>query len=259
MTKRICVIGVEQLEYKAIRKAHFGPMVHHETVPKIMVKNGVLYVERSNGVGMLPVDKVVFHGIYENDFDLITGLAIWGGPCFPNAYAMMDCRLKLPCLVRALKISRFGHPRGFLTKNTEMNTENELVAKWGNWHCGENKHRFTGNWTNDEPAVLEPFFAGSSVRIVIIGDRHWQIKLEGKDWLKSIHDDSADFMEVDAELLADTRKIQTEMSMDIIANDYIVGDNGEKYLLEVNHIPNMTRFQELREAYIETISEWIQE
>lgn len=258
MTKRICVIGVEQLEYEAIRKAHFGPMIHHETVPKIIVKEGILYVERSNGVGMLPVDKVVFHGIYENDFDLITGLALWGGPCFPNAFAMMNCRLKLPCLARALKISQFNHPRGFITKNTEINTKNELVAKWGNWHCGENKHRFTGNWSSGEPAVLEPFFAGTSVRIVIIGNYHWQIKLEGNNWLKSIHDETADFMEVDAELLADTRKIQAEMGMDIIANDYIVGDNGEKYLLEVNHIPNMTRFAELREAYIEVISKWIQ-
>ncbi len=31
--------------------------------------------------------------------------------------------------------------------------------------------------------------------------------------------------------------------------DYIVGDQGTKHLLEVNHIPNVTRFPAIWEAY----------
>ena len=58
-------------------------------------------------------------------------------------------------------------------------------------------------------------------------------------------------MEVDAELLEDSRNIRDGLGLDFLGNDYIVADSGEKFLLEVNHIPNVTRFPELREAYLE--------
>lgn len=258
MAKRICTIGLHKREQDLISKTHFGPIIHHDVVPKIIVNKGILYVEKRNGVALLPVDKVVYHGIYEEDMDFITGLAIWGGDCFPNAFAMMNCRLKLPCLARALRVSKFNSLRGFISKNTEINAKNELVAKWGNWHCGENKHRFTGHWKSENPSVIEPFFEGEAVRVVIVGKHAFQIKLEGKSWLKSIHDETANFMEMDRELFEDTLNIKNEFGMDIIANDYIVGNDGQKHLLEVNHIPNVTRFEPLRAAYVETVLEWIE-
>lgn len=257
MKKRIAIIGLDPPEYEVIRKNYFGPLVYHPLLPKIKVQEGKLLVERNSGYGMLSVDKVVFHGIFEDDFDFIGGLALWGGPCYPNAFSMMNCRMKLPCLVRALQFSRFNDQRGYLAKGLTMRTDKELVAKWGNWHCGENKHRFQDQWQSTESAIIEPFFEGEAVRVIIIGKKHWQIKLEGTTWLKSIHADNAAFMEIDQELLEDTRNIQKGMGMDIIANDYIVGNDGRKHLLEVNHIPNVTRFEELREAYLEVVVDWM--
>jgi hypothetical protein len=258
MAKRIAIIGVEKREYELIKTAHFGPIIYHEMLPNFLVNKGQLFVERSNGNGMLPVDKVVYYGIFEDDFDIITALSIWGGPCFPNPRAMMDCRLKLPCLARALAVSQFASPRGMISPHTSINVTSELVAKWGNWHCGENKERLKGQWTSNEASVIEPYFEGEAVRICIIGDQYWQIKLEGQSWLKSIHDDRADFMEVDQELLEDTRRIQAAFGLDFLANDYIIGVDGQKHLLEVNHIPNVTRFEELRMAYISTVQKWLQ-
>ena len=55
-----------------------------------------------------PVSHVLFHGIFEDDFPFLTALALWGGPCLPKARGMMDCRLRIPCLVRALEVTRFG-------------------------------------------------------------------------------------------------------------------------------------------------------
>lgn len=257
MKKRICIIGLSRTLVNEIKKSYFGPIIHHELVPKMVVNQGKLYIERSNGAGMLAVDKVVFHGIFENDFDLITGLSIWGGDCYPNAFAMMNCRLKLPCLARALRVSKFNSTRGFITAGTEIRTGEERVAKWGNWHCGENKHKFTGDWQSGEAAVLEPFFAGEAVRVVVIGNTSMQIKLEGATWLKSIHAQEADFMEMDAELLADTLAIKEAFDMEMIANDYIVAPDGQRHLLEVNHIPNVTRFAKLQEVYIKEIVAWI--
>lgn len=254
---RIALVGIELDEYEIIKSNYDGHILWHQAIPKIVVKEGVLFMEKANGIGMLPVDKVVYYGIYENDFDFITGLALWNGSCFPNAAAMMDCRLKIPCLVRALQYSNFGLARGFVSANTEVNVEKDSVAKWGNWHCGENKHRFTGHWESEHPSTIETYFEGEAVRIMIVGNHIWQIKLEGESWLKSIHPDSACFMEIDQDLLTDTLNIMEKMKMDMIGNDYIICTDGSKQLLEVNHIPNITRFEEVKTAYLETVIKWI--
>lgn len=227
-------------------------------IPKIRVLDGELYAETGRGVQMVAISSVIYHGIYAHDLDFITGLAFWGGACLPNPRGMMDLRLKLPGLMRALEHTRFGYPRGFVSANTLTFTDDtERVAKWGNWHCGENKERFTDKWSGEEASIIEPYFDGEAVRVVIIGDQHWQIKLEGDSWLKSIHHDTANFMDVDLELLDDTQNIQAAFGLEIIANDYIVTADGNKYLLEVNHIPNVTRFPELWDAYRDFAVNWV--
>lgn len=254
---RIAIVGLHHPEYEFIKNNFDGFIIWHQAIPQIKVIDQTLFVEKTNGVGMLPVDKMIYHGIFEDDLDFITGLVLWDGKCYPNSYGMMECRLKFPCLAKAMKHSKFAYPRGFLSRNAYINSEKELVAKWGNWHCGENKHKFTGAWENSENTVLEPFFDGEAVRILNIGNQSWQIKLDGETWLKSIHPDSATFMEIDPELLEDTLNLKKILEMDLIANDYIIGKNGEKYLLEINHIPNITRFEEVRKQYLETVLEWL--
>lgn len=256
--ERVCMVGLDEREYTQIRERVDVPVVAHELLPRILVRDGELLVEAKRGPGWVSVSKVIFHAIYENDLDFISALALWGGPCLPNAYAMMDCRLKLPCLVRALKHSRFGLPlRSYASPNATFASDTERVAKWGNWHCGENKERFSGLWESAEPCIIEPFLPGQAVRVVIIGEQYWQIRLEGSDWRKSIHASDAVFMEVDTELLEDTRNLQQAFGLEVIANDYIVGEDGNRHLLEVNHIPNVTRFPELWEAYRDFAVQWI--
>ena len=63
-------------------------------------------------------------------------------------------------------------------------------------------------------------------------------------------------MTMDADLLADTRAIREHFRLDVIGNDYMVADDGGKHLLEVNRIPNVTRFAEIRSAYVDFASEW---
>jgi len=171
---------------------------------------------------------------------------------------MLDCRLKLPCLVRALQFTCFGDPaRGFVTARTDYDTDIERVAKWGNWHCGENKERFTGSWRGQEAAIVERFLEGDAIRVVVIGEQAWQIRLAGDGWLKSIHHDTAHLMPADAELVADTRRVAAGFGLEIAANDYIVTSDGRPHLLEVNHIPNVTRFPEIWEAYATYVVDWL--
>jgi hypothetical protein len=160
---------------------------------------------------------------------------------------------------RALDVSRFAAPRrGYASRGARYGADDERVAKWGNWHCGENKERFAGVWYAEEASVIEPFIRGQAVRVVVIGEQAWQIKLEGDSWLKSIHHADADFMPLDAELLSDTQAIGRAFGLEILANDYIVGEDGSKHLLEVNHIPNVTRFPALWAAYADFAVGWVE-
>lgn len=201
---------------------------------------------------------MIFHGIYKDDLDFITLLAMWNGPCLPNALGMMDLRQRIPGLVRALSVSKFsGIKRGMVIGEQEYNSETEVVAKWGIWHCGEDKNKFNGDWTSTETSVIEEFIDGEAVRIMIVGDKNWQIRLTGDTWLKSIHNEGSWEMEIDQELLLDSTAIAKHFNLQTVGVDYIIGKNGERYLLEVNHIPNVTVFPFVNKAFIEYAGEWM--
>ncbi|PSB39880.1 hypothetical protein [Chamaesiphon polymorphus] len=260
VTQRVCIVGLEEHEVSEIQSAlEFGiGIVAHQALPQIVVRDGKLLVASRQKPGLVEVTRVVFHGIYEDDLEFLAALALWGGSCLPSPRGMMDLRLRLPGLVRALEHTRFGLPlRGYASPKAEYHTETERVAKWGNWHCGKNKERFEGIWQSEDPCIVEAFIPGQSVRIVLIGDKYWQIKLEGDSWLKSIHAPNANFMEIDRELLADTKNIAKAFGLELIANDYIVTDRGTKHLLEVNHVPNVSRFPEIWAAYRDYTTAWI--
>lgn len=258
MKSHVCVIGLDAPEIQQLAERIDRPLLGCETLPKIIVQGDSLFVESPHDWQMKRVSHVVFHGVFADDFDLITALALWDGPCLPQATAMMDCRLKFPCLVRALKHTRFGTAtRGYVSPQADFVTKTEKVAKWGNWHCGENKARFSGRWQSDEPCIIEPFFSGTAVRVVLIGPQAWQIRLAGESWLQSIHHPTAELMEIDPELLSDTQTLGTALGLEVLGNDYLITDAGEKHLLEVNHIPNVIRFPELWHGYMEYVQSWL--
>jgi hypothetical protein len=258
---RVLIVGLEKVDVQII-KEDLGMnylIVHYDSIPKVKLLEGELFVEST----LVPdkyllVDKVIFHGIYEIDFDFITLLALWKGPCLPNALGMMDLRQRIPGLVRALAVSKFGGiKRGMVINAQEYEADKESVAKWGIWHCGEDKAKFKGNWTSSETSVIEEFIEGEAVRMMIVGDKHWQIKLTGDTWLKSIHHEDSGEMQADNELLIDGQNIAKHFNLQTVGVDYMVGFNGEKYLLEVNHIPNVTVFPFVNEAFILFSKKWI--
>lgn len=245
MKKRILLVGLEPREADYIKSAlGFGYLfVCYSVVPKAYLKEGRLYVQsQTNRNKFLPVDTVIFYGIYENDFDFITLLALWNGQCLPNPIAMLNLRQRIPALARVLPISKFGTmERSMVVGQQEFTSESEMVAKWGVWHCGEDKAKFNESWHSTETSVIESFVEGNAVRIMKVGKQYWQIQLTGESWLKSLHGEGAHFMEIDRELLADAQQITSHFEMEIAGIDYIVNEN-EKHILEVNHIPNITVF-----------------
>jgi hypothetical protein len=64
-------------------------------------------------------------------------------------------------------------------------------------------------------------------------------------------------MDVDPELLEDTPNIAEAFGLKLIANDYIVTEQGTKHLLEVNHVLNISRFSEIWEADRDYATAWV--
>ncbi len=94
------------------------------------------------------------------------------------------------------------------------------------------------------------------MRVQVVGEAAWQFRLGGEGWKKSIHGPDASLMDPDPELVEDTRRLQAHSGLEILGVDYIVGADGGKYLLEVNHIPSVTAFPEVREAYLAEVARW---
>ena len=106
------------------------------------------------------------------------------------------------------------------------------------------------------PTLFEEFIEGEAVRIVLVGEHAWQVRMAGEGWLKSIHDSGADFMPIDPELLDDTRRLGHHFGLRTVGVDYMVTSDGGRHLLEVNHVPNVTVFPEVREAYLDLVVRW---
>ncbi|WP_339733486.1 hypothetical protein [uncultured Gimesia sp.] len=260
MNECICLIGFDEPEISKLKSRISGRVLAHPSLPGFRVENGQLFIDNASGGWQSRVDRVIFHGIFECDAELFVALALWGGPCFPDPLGMLNCRDKHACLVRALSQTRFpGFGRGYVPVGSVVNVSSEQVAKWGNWHCGENKARIQGEWRAEFSSTLEPFYPGEAVRVILLGEEVLQIRQAGDDWLKSIHDSAADLMDVDPELADDTRQLAEYFGLPVIANDYIVGKDGSKYLLEVNHIPNVTRFPLIWERYADLVINWCEE
>jgi hypothetical protein len=263
MPKHCLIVGLDQPELDMISGRLEGDwrVIGHEMMPIYELRHGELWVDSDRAPGsMRRVDAVVFHGIFpiEQDLDFLTALALWGGACLPEARGMLVCRLRGMGLVEARRWSRFGGmPRGFMRAGQRLVGEGERVAKWGQWHCGEGKAIVGGGWVAPESAIIEPLIEGVAVRVMLMGERVWQVRLEGDGWQKSIHHPSAAFTALDEALVEDTRRLSRGLGLCMIGVDYMIDTEGVPHLLEVNHAPNVTRFAEVREAFGGFVVDWL--
>jgi hypothetical protein len=253
----VALIGLDPPETDELRRWTDVRLRAYPMLPRVQLRAGELFLGRA-GVWVGPVSGVVFHGIFEDDLPALAALALWGGPCLPSAHGLLDCRPRIANLARCRRVSRFaGLPRGYADPGTAFPAAVPSVARWGEWHCGEGKERFDTEWPATEPTLIEPFLDGEAVRVTAIGDRLWQVRMTGDGWKKSIHGPGAALMPLDPELGDDLRRLRDHFDLAVCAADYIVTPAGEKHLLELNHVPNVTAFPELREAYLALVAAWV--
>lgn len=63
-------------------------------------------------------------------------------------------------------------------------------------------------------------------------------------------------MPINPELLDDASRLADHFGLRTVGVDYIVARDGGRYLLEVNHVPNVTIFPEVRAAYLNLVVGW---
>lgn len=257
MDDRTLLIGFDAAESASLAARLPGESIAHEMLPRIVVERGRLFAPSATSATYLRITRVVFHAIYDDDLPFLAGLALWAGPCFPNAVALMESRLRLPCLVKALRHTRFGGgPRGFASTNATYDPQGSEVAKWGDRHCGENKSRINAPFRAEGPTLFEPFVAGGAVRVTLLGDAAFQTEMTGPGWLKSVHGDGARLVPPDPELVADTRAVRSGLGLELVANDYMISPDAGPYLLEANAIPSVTSHPELWATYLDVVADW---
>jgi hypothetical protein len=259
-SERVALIGLEREEVTELKARVSCQLVTFEMMPKVQIREGQLHLAHFGTWDWTgPVAKIVFHGIFEDDLPGLAALALWGGPCLPSASGLLDCRPRIANLARVRHVSRFAPlPRSYTDAGTTFRTDTPSVAKWGEWHCGEGKERFAEEWQASEPTLIEPFIDGEAVRVTAIGDALFQLHLDGDDWKKSIHHASAAFMPLDPALAEDVKRMRDHFDLAVCAADYIVAKDGTPHLLELNHVPNVTQFPEIRTAYLDYAAAWIE-
>lgn len=257
----VALIGLDREEIDELKQRVSCRFITFDLMPKVQLRDQQLFLARFGTWDWKgPVTQVVFHGIFEDDLPGITALALWGGPCLPSAHGLLDCRPRIANLARVRRVSRFASlPRSYTDTGTTFRTFRTGVAKWGEWHCGEGKELFTEEWQAKEPTLIEPFLEGEAVRVTAIGDTLFQLRLAGDDWKKSIHHATACFMPLDEKLAEDVRALRDYFDLPVCAADYIIAPDGTPQLLELNHVPNVTQFPEIRAAYLDFATKWIGE
>ena len=78
--ERTLLVGFDAAETEQLAKRLGQDCIQSEMLPTIVVEQGRLFVETGRRGNYQPVNRVVFHGIFEHDLDFLAGLALWGGP-----------------------------------------------------------------------------------------------------------------------------------------------------------------------------------
>lgn len=283
MKKRITVIGLDDPLAERIKdsisKISFDTnIVLYSSVPTIQNDVSLQIESPSITNRMLDVNGVIYYSYFEGVEKERLTLALSSTPTFPSIRATQPLDNKLAALVSALNadpqgseapnrhIVRWDLLYRFLSAS-EINVlgqHRDCVVKWGNAHCGEGKRRVAelladlpliGDYAVNGPIYIEPFIQGESIRILIVGERAWQLHYTSTDWRKNVRS-KVTVVEIDQKLLARTKQITTSLGLVVAGVDYIVPDKGAPVLLEVNAYPGLDDVPGAEDAFVDLAVQW---
>ncbi len=251
----LVAVGLDADVVEQLRGRVDARLVAYPAVPRLYSVDGRVLVESASVVGRwLEPRGVVFYGYFDDAGPARRALALGATPTLPDVRATLPLDERAMALMLAARADEPGPGRGFVPRGTPLKVDREHVVKWGNRHCGEDKERVTGSVEMASDAVIEPFVEGRSVRVLIVGERAWQLHYESADWRKNVRA-TVTTVEEDARLVARARRTTEKLGLAIAGVDYIVNEEGA-VLLEVNAYPGFEDMPEARDAFVEMAASW---
>lgn len=248
-------IGLDPAVVDSLRQRLEARVVAYPAVPRVYSADGQVRVESASVTGRwLEPAGVLFYGYFENAGAARRALALASTPTFPDVGATLPLDERAMALLLALRAEGRLSGRGFVPRGVAVTVESEHVLKWGNRHCGEDKARVTGKVDPVDDAVIEPFVAGGSMRVLIVGDKAWQLHYESNDWRKNMGA-TITVADVDPELLARARHTVDRLGLPIAGVDYVVTET-DAVLLEVNAYPGLEDLPDASEAFLGMVETW---
>jgi hypothetical protein len=260
MPRPLISIGLEPNVVEAIKK-EVGHIVVHDTLPRMYSHIGQAFVESPSIYGKyLRPRGVLYYCYFEEPGSVRRSLALSDTPTFPGVRRTIMHDDKALSLIAALDAeAKNGYPgiaRGFTDEIPVPLDEGETaVAKWGYWHCGEDKKLCEGEAIAPEAAIIEPFIVGESHRVLVVGDSYWQLHYESEDWRKNVNSTITVLDVPDRDLALRAHKTAKELGLVVAGIDYIINDDGA-FLLEVNAYPGLYQVQQAEEKFIELAVDW---
>jgi hypothetical protein len=165
-----------------------------------------------------------------------------GIPCWPSPSALLALSDPHAALARCVGAGLVGHPVVQARWTKEPPLPFPYVLKVGEEHRGEGKFLIRSaadisRW--EGVATMEPFFDGESVRVLLVGDEAFGVRIRNEgSWIKNSAGASVEPWAPDPALVAHARRAMQLFGLDIAGIDYVI-DQGGPHFIEINPFPRV--------------------
>lgn len=164
-------------------------------------------------------------------------------PCWPDPAALLVASERHAALARCVAAGLVDHPVVQAEATREPLLPFPYVLKIGEEHRGEGKHLIRS--AEDIPrtwegiATVEPFFEGDSVRVLIVGDRAFGVRIHNEgSWIKNSPGASFEAWDPGEAIAAHARRAARLFGLEIAGVDYVIDDGGVHFI-ELNPFPRV--------------------
>jgi glutathione synthase/RimK-type ligase-like ATP-grasp enzyme len=163
-------------------------------------------------------------------------------PCWPDPAALLAASDRHAALGRCVAAGLIDHPVVQSHFTREALLPFPYVLKIGEEHRGEGKHLIRS--ASDIPrweglATMEPFFDGESVRVLLLGDRAFGVRIHNEgSWIKNSAGASFEAWEPGEAITTHARRAMRLFGLEIAGMDYVV-DAAGFHFIELNPFPRV--------------------
>lgn len=210
----------------------------HTTIAKRLIYDDCLHRDgiHEDIKGLIYYARTTDFEIEVHNLNLIERLDT---PCWPQVHILQAMSDRHAVLQQCVELGLVTHHVCFSDKPVDFPFP--YVIKVGQEHCG------IGKYLVREPseipqwegiATIEPFFQGTSVRVLLIGGTHFGISIKNtKSWIANSEGAEVEIFDPPDSLVAHARRVATIFGLEIAGVDYIMDDR--PHFLEINQFPGL--------------------